>query len=132
MNSFYKLATEKDFFLFISHILTTICFHGLQVFERQRAQDPPVRNIFRSFSLAVFVSKQRISLLIEIHMTLLIGSKDLSCYCRSNEQEWIHYPQDVAIFFRFLLTFLTDVVISRQVLSTESKTKANNTYRDLD
>ena len=80
----------------------------------------------------VFVSKQRISLLIEIHMTLLIGSKDLSCYWRSNEQEWIHYSWDVAICFRFLLTFLTDVVISRYVLSTESNTKANNTYRDLD
>ena len=132
MNSFYKLATENDFFLFISHILTTICFHGLQVFERQRAQDPPVRNIFRSPSLAVFVSKQRISLLIEIHMTLLIGSKDLSWYWRSNEQEQIHYPQDVAICFRFFSTFLTDVAISRQVISTEPYTKANDTYRDLD
>ena len=132
MNSFYKLATENDFFLFISHILTTICFHGLQVFERQRAQDPPARNIFRSLLLVVFLSKQRISLLIEIHMTLLIGSKDLSWYWRSNEQEWIHNPWDVAICFCFLLTFLTDVVISRQVLSTESNTKANNTYRDLD
>ena len=26
-------------------------------------------------------------------------------YWRANEQEWIHYPYDVAICFRFLLTF---------------------------
>ena len=39
-------------------------------------------------------------------MTLLIGSRDLSWCWRSNEQEWIHYPWDVAICFRFLLTFL--------------------------
>ena len=50
------------FFLFISHILTIIFF--LQAVERQRAQDASVRNIFRSLFPAVFVSKQRISSLI--------------------------------------------------------------------
>ena len=30
LNSIYKLVTKNDiFFLFISHILTMICFHGL-------------------------------------------------------------------------------------------------------
>ena len=126
MNSVYKLATENDFFLFISHILTIICFHGLQVFERQRAQDPPVRNIFRSLFLGFFVSKQRISWLIEIRMTLLIGSKDLSWYWRSNEQERIHYPQDVAICF-FFCYFEVPSRIPRLITLTETLTKPDIT-----
>ena len=63
MNSFYKLATENDFFCLSD--TNELSFFFLQVFERQQTQDASVRDIFRSRFLGVFVSKRHISLLIE-------------------------------------------------------------------
>ena len=63
MDRFYKLATENDFFsVYLTHVNYHLFF--LQVVERQQAQDAPVRNIFKSLLLGVFVSKRRISSLI--------------------------------------------------------------------
>ena len=63
LNSIYKRVTENDFFFCLFHTYK-LSFVFLQAVERQRAQDASVRNIFRSLFLAIFVSKQRISLLI--------------------------------------------------------------------
>ena len=94
MNNYFKL----NFFspLFQPYYLS---FVFLQAFERQRAQDAPVRNIFRSLLVSI-VSKRRISLFIEIHMTLLIGLDSLSLRCRY-------------FFSPFANFFLTDLAVSR-------------------
>ena len=51
------------FFFCLSHTYQ-LSFVFLQGFERQRAQDAPVRNIFRSLFVVRIVSKRRISSLV--------------------------------------------------------------------